>query len=135
MAESTPTPTPEGLGKLLSNPELIRKIGTIVGAPSDPVQSTPVSDGLSRVLSDPELMAKLPQIMEMLKPTIQSAPSDAAATSEALPVIAPNPIAPPHSHRDHLLLALKPFLSPERAATIDMLLRLERLESVLRTLK
>ena len=136
--EKSTTPIPPSV-----DPALIGKLMGLLGdsgkstSESAAETATPTSlpSGLGSVLSNPELMAKLPQIMEMLKPTIQSAPSDAAATSEALPVAAPNPIAPPHSHRDHLLLALKPFLSPERAATIDMLLRLERLESVLRTLK
>ncbi len=139
MAEPTTTPMPEGLEKLLANPDLLRTIGTIMGAPTpEKGQGAPDVDGLSRVLSDPEMMAKLPQIMEMLKPMMQSTSTQESvptAAQESVPAAAHPVVAPPHNCRDDLLLALKPFLSPERASAIDMLLRLGRLGSVLQTLK
>lgn len=134
MAEPSATPSTESLEKLLSNPELIRTIGSIMGAPSESSPDAPADDGLSRVLSDPELMAKLPKVVEMLKPMLQSTPASTSTPAESIPTAA-RPSAPPHSCRDDLLLALKPFLSPERAATIDVILRLGRLGSVLQALK
>ncbi|MBQ9784149.1 MAG: hypothetical protein IJW29_01475 [Clostridia bacterium] len=136
MAEPNATPTPEGLEKLLSNPDLIRTVGALMGGtPTASDAENPAADGLSRVLSDPELLSKLPQVMEMLKPALQGVAQESTPEAESLPVSALPSVKPPHSHRDDLLLALKPFLSPERAQKVDMLLRLERLGSVLQVLK
>lgn len=135
MAESNTTPSAEGLEKLLANPDLLRSIGSLMGAASS--AETPPVDGLSRVLSDPTLMAKLPQVIEMIKPVLQNetptTPPE-APSGESVPTIA-HPGAPRRNCRDDLLLALKPFLSPERAAAIDTLLRLGQLGSVLQALK
>lgn len=120
MAEPTAFPTSDGIEKLLSNPDLLRTV--IGGAGAE-------SDGLSRVLSDPALMAKLPAVIEMIKPMMSAEASTNAPTT--LPTQKPLP----HNRRDDLLLALKPFLSTDRAAAVDTLLRLAQLGSILQNLK
>ena len=136
------------LGKLLSNPDLLRNLSSVLGATSgsgggggqtvSEPQAAPslmnnetVTEGISRVLSNPEMMAKLPDVMKMLAPMMQGAQS-------AAPAIAPASVAVSHGDerdkrgcRNDLLLALKPFLSPERCRAIDMLLGLSRLGDVL----
>ena len=131
------------LGKLLSNPELVRNLSSVLGAsgavgveqkPSITANSggeNTVQEGISRVLSNPEMMAKLPDVMKMLAPMMQASPS-------ALVAPTPPSEAPPHGRehdrrncRNDLLLALKPFLSPERCRAIDMLLGLSRLGDAL----
>ena len=130
------------LGSLLSNPDLIRNISAILGggsaqAEGQPPPSAPpasastngaVEEGLSRVLANPEMMAKLPDVMKMLAPMVQQ--TQAAPSLSTLP-------AKEHGERDRrgcrndLLIALKPFLSPERCRAIDMLLGLSRLGDAL----
>jgi hypothetical protein len=126
------------LGSLLSNPDLLRNISSMLGggtttaeqAPSAPpsASSEGVADGISRVLSNPEMMAKLPDVMKMLAPMVQGAQSS--------PPVSLSP-AREQGERDRrgcrndLLIALKPFLSPERCRAIDMLLGLSRLGDAL----
>ena len=138
------------LGKLLSNPDLIRNISSMLGksgkgaptaeqpAPQTPSNVPPLenpqamADGISRVLSNPEMMAKLPDVMKMLAPMMQQT----GGSSEAS---VPASVTPTHvgggrdrrGCRNDLLLALKPFLSPERCRAIDMLLGLSRLGDAL----
>ena len=109
--------------------------GLSAGAPpssgdgSDSVRTGGIpADGLSAVLANPELMAKLPQVMAMLGPMLGG--------NEA------KPPAPHHHHerspeecRNDLLLALKPFLSPERRNAVDAIMRISKLGSVLRQMK
>ncbi|MBQ9773808.1 MAG: hypothetical protein IJW30_04005 [Clostridia bacterium] len=142
MDETTATPSPlsEALNRLLANPELLRTVGAMLGTPPTPsgdaaastapaetvaASATPATDGLSAVLSDPALMAKLPQMMETLAPMLQLIPASAPVHKDG----------GSHHCRDDLLLALKPFLSHERAAAVDTILRLSRLGSALQTLK
>ena len=138
------------LGKLLSNPDLIRNIASMLGAsnigateqtaPAPPaVPSTSgegaVADGISRVLSNPEMMAKLPEVMKMLAPMMQPSQS---STGESVSV-SDTSVTSAHAGGGHdrrgcrndLLVALKPFLSPERCRAIDMLLGLSRLGDAL----
>lgn len=148
------------LGKLLSNPDLVRNIssmlgasgegtsqegitqeGTTQGAPSQPANLPPlgnneaVADDISRVLSNPEMMAKLPDVMKMIAPMMQQMQSaQGATTPAAVPVSATPSHGGGHDRkgcRNDLLVALKPFLSPERCRAIDMLLGLSRLGDAL----
>lgn len=128
------------LSSLLSNPDLLRNVsqmlgGTNVGAtePASPPSSPPplnsdgVAEGISRVLSNPEMMAKLPDVMKMLAPMVQGA--------QALPSATELPEKKEGNDRracrNELLIALKPFLSPERCHAIDMLLGLSHLGDAL----
>ena len=126
MADTSLTPPSEGLEKLLASPELLRTIASLTGGSAAPDKTA--EDGLARTLADPALMAKLPEVMAMLRPMMQENAHPEAASVPSAP-------KPQGTHRDELLLALKPFLSPERAAAIDLLLKLGRLGSVLNALK
>ena len=148
IESNVPKPTDASalLGSLLSNPDLIRNISSMIGKSGDGATEKPapqpisspsvanndaVTDGISRVLSNPEMMAKLPDVMKMLAPMMQGTRSSPVGSS-------PVSVASSHSEekdrrgcRNDLLIALKPFLSPERCHAIDMLLGLSRLGDVL----
>ena len=153
-----------GLEQLLSNPALLTTLNSLLGSTQKEPPSTPngtsqslAADGLSKVLADPAMMAKLPAIMEMLKPMVEvgTNPPKSIATAanqtdggepitpsdqsdQALPaaMLQAGKIATHRDTcRDDLLLALKPFLSPQRAAAVDVILRLSRLGNVLGTLQ
>ena len=153
LESNSPTSVDSGalLGKLLSNPDLIRNIssmlqksgegttqeGTMQEGTPPPTNLPPlgnneaVVDGISRVLSNPEMMAKLPDVMKMLAPMMQQTQSSQGAS---VPASATPSHGGEHDRkgcRNDLLLALKPFLSPERCRAIDMLLGLSRLGDVL----
>ena len=79
------------------------------------------------MLGDPALLEKLPQIMATVKPllaTLPTTPPAQAAEPKSLPAC-----------RDHLLLSLKPFLSPTRRDAVDTILRIARLGEILGQLK
>ena len=128
------SPFSDLLSNLLSNPEMMEKIRAIAEQlPSVDSQNqtsigtaTSPSDGLTSVLSDPQMMAKLPQMMAMIGPLL-GASSDTAQThrQEKTAEIC----------RNDLLLALKPFLSPERCRAIDTMLRIAKLGNVIRQIK
>ena len=139
------------LGKLLSNPDLVKNLSAVLGAsgtaeaePSatKPTEAEPqipppslenpqaMADGISRVLANPEMMAKLPDVMKMLAPMVQGAQTAGGASLP--PGTEPNTKERDRRGcRNDLLLALKPFLSPERCRAIDMLLGLSRLGDAL----
>ena len=147
MEQNRPTPSPADtpspsalLSSLLSNPDVMAKLSAVMGQASAPFSADQArelsasvppaipTDGLSAVLSNPDLMAKLPDVMAMLKsmPTAGNAvvPSPASKGGK--------------SHEDcrnDLLLALKPFLSPERCQAVDTMLRISRLGTVIRQMK
>lgn len=128
------------LGSLLSNPGLLHNISAMLGggnvvaeektefAPlAQSSNNESVAEGISRVLSNPEMMAKLPDVMKMLAPMVsqpQSQPSQEIQTEKKTE-------HDRKSCRNDLLVALKPFLSPERCRAIDMLLGLSRLGDAL----
>ena len=144
--QSEPSPFSDTLSSILSNPEMMEKLRSIANqmpqatasSPTEPsttasaessVPSIP-ADGLASVLSDPQLMAKLPQMMAVLKPMLGAA-AEASNTS-------PVPIQKERSKEDcrnDLLLALKPFLSPERCNAIDTMLRISRLGTIIKQIK
>ena len=139
-----PNPLSGALSSLLSNPEMMERIRSIAGqfskdaSPVDtpatpPPTSAPIgvpADGLASVLENPELMAKLPQIMSMLGPMLSTPTVGVGSPASPRP-----PRRSPEDCRNDLLLALKPFLSPERCRAIDTLLRISRLGNVLRQMK
>ncbi len=144
----TPQALPDALSGILSDPDLLRRVGELINSststagsageptavPSAPVPSpenatvlqNSLPDGLSRVLSDPQALEKLPAIMAALRPMLagDSAPRTPSAHSESI-----------EGNRDRLLLALRPFLSPERRRAIDTILRLSKLGAVFGELK
>ncbi len=143
MDEQQQAPAANPLGALLSDPDLMRRIGSVLGnlnlqaadAPAPPPAAAPappsaqvgaaMPDGLLSVLSDPEMMKKLPAMMAAIKPMLGSLPKPAP---EAAP-------SSPEANRDRLLSALKPFLSENRRQAVDTVLRIAQLSAVFRKLK
>ena len=134
------------LKDLLSNPELIARVGTVLGAMrggegsgksgtqtasgvGDAVQTSaavPSVDGIAALLQNPSLLAQLPQMLAVLKPlmengTIKPPASDTAVAAKSSSV----------HPREGLLLSLKPFLSKERCDAVDTILRISQLGDVL----
>ena len=70
----------------------------------------------------PELMEKLPRMLAAVKPML-SAPESPPRESS------------PEQKREALLLALKPFLSPERQRAVDTLLQVSHMGLLLKNLK
>ncbi|MBQ9806519.1 MAG: hypothetical protein IJW49_08460 [Clostridia bacterium] len=135
----------QGLEGLLSNPELLRTLGTVIGnlsggkngnnqalAESVPAAASVSADGLSSLLSNPEMMEKLPEIIATLKPIMGNISAPPAAESKK------EETAPSNDRdrsRDQLLLSLKPFLSKNRCDAIDTMLRIATLGHVFQQLK
>ena len=162
-AAGTPTGAPPGspagaLSALLADPALLQRLRAVIGGAGVPAGSAPPdlpeeataapdapaddaaqeddlpgraapagADGLAAVLADPALLAKLPQAMALLGPLLGGA--------EGRRNPAPPPPRTQEEARDGLLLALRPFLSPERREALDTLLRIARLGSVLRQIR
>ena len=139
-AHSDASPLSDTLSTLLSNPEMMEKIRSIAGQlspqPAAPATETFHShsanslpaDGLASVLSDPDLMAKLPQMMAVLKPMLSTNVDSGRSLDQNHP-------RSTEDCRNDLLLALKPFLSPERCHAIDTMLRIAKLGTVIRQIK
>ena len=84
------------LSKLLSNPDLVRNLSSVLGASGvaggEPKPSVPANgggenamqEGIARVLSNPEMMAKLPDVMKMLAPMVGQAQQSAPVASVCL---------------------------------------------------
>ena len=147
IESNTPKPIDASalLGSLLSNPDLLRNISSMIGKSGEgetekpapqPISSPSVAnndavtDGISRVLSNPEMMAKLPDVMKMIAPMMQGVQSSPGGSSHASASFQSEE-KDRRGCRNDLLIALKPFLSPERCHAIDMLLGLSRLGDVL----
>ena len=134
--EKKGTPPLAGLEGLLSNPALMRTIGSMLGASAqtatDPQKQSNdaahvSADGISAVLSDPAMLEKLPQMIAVIKPMLeyavpQQTPEKPSNTS-------------PDACRDQLLLSLKPFLSPSRCEAVDTILRIAKLGTVFQQFK
>ena len=139
------------LSTLLSNPDLIRRVGAMLGAaqstsaptetdskptatdstPTQAPQAAPTStgvtqDGLSALLSDPTMLEKLPQIIAVMKPLMGAMPSPQPPKEEKA--------SSPELCRANLLCALKPFLSPSRCEAVDTIMRISKLGTVFKQL-
>ena len=137
---------------LLSNPDMLQRIGSILGsmtasptpakepaslsptpaeqATSKDASATPTlaPDGLSSLLSNPALLEQLPQMISVIKPLLASMPPP--SPTGAVPAS-----SSPEGCRDNLLHALKPFLSGNRRDAVDTILRISRLGTVFKQLK
>ncbi len=71
-------------------------------------------------LSDPRLLSALPTVLSLLRTTSPPRKKEGGGSRAEC--------------RDRLLIALKPFLSPERCAAVDTLLRISSLGNVLKKL-
>ena len=130
------------------NPETIQRVVSLLaasGIPGDTAESSestsqnqatvtggePV-DAFSALLSDPTILQRLPQMISLIKPLLNVPPSS-PDSHEAMPTAAR--ASKSDTHRDQLLLSLKPFLSPSRCEAIDTILRIARLGEVFGPLK
>ncbi len=114
---------------------------------SSSVNSASGVDPIAALLSNPELLSKLPTILSAAKPimdilgnlNVQSGGQDMPQTAPAMASPAPSPpILSKHkadTRQTALLCALKPYLSSDRQKTIDYMLKLSDLGSVLKTLR
>ena len=123
-ASTPPDGLQSALGALLSNPALMASISKIAsGMPSQGAEQGETAATSTLPAIDPELVAKLPEMIRTFSPLLSGAQSS------------PKPTPPkkesPSEQRCALLLALKPFLSPERQSAADSLLRLSQLSDVL----
>lgn len=97
----------EGIGTVLSDPELMAKL--------------------------PQIMAMLRPMMAQGTATAAQVPAPHTGDGTVASSIAA-PVAAQQDHRSALLLALKPFLSEDRQRAVDAMLRLSKLGDVLRQL-
>ena len=132
--DNTNNPTPDlstVLGELLSNKELMDKIGEIAGnikpqtdtvaepAPASSTSSPTVSiDGL---LSNSDIMSKLPEMISVIKPLMSG--NSEEKSSQAF------------DKRLALLVALKPYLSPKRCEAIDYIAKMSKLSETFKGMK
>ncbi|MGN1473572.1 MAG: hypothetical protein ACI4WZ_05810 [Eubacteriales bacterium] len=105
------------------------------GAP--PKEAPPSSDPFTAMLGNPEFLRKLPEMLSAVGPLLANLGASPAGTfsqpsqaSPQLPEFAGH--SSPFNRREQdrrkaLLLALKPYLSPERAETVDQIIRLTEL--------
>ena len=142
----TDGPPSDLLGTLLANPEMMQKLKAVLGtmmADSSASSATPATaeesadgrqtvattktmgDGLATLLSNPAMIERLPQMLAVLKPMMEANAEKKPQAAESV-----NASSPVH-HREHLLLALKPFLSKERCEAVDAILRISQLGEVL----
>lgn len=139
------------LNTLLSDPELMNKISGIVNgtsapppendtAPSSaddadsvtaaanavPPPGNTAPGGLGGLLSNPDVMSKLPQVMATIAPMLGGEGKSGSNSHSS----------PRHEDkRTALLCALKPYLSPRRCQAIDYIIKLEKIGSLLHTIK
>lgn len=115
-----PPSLPEGLGSVLSNPELMAKLPSVMAMLRPMIETTGARNA-----------------------TEETAPKDFPAEGSPAESAVPAGVFP-HGHtyaaprercRNDLLLALKPFLSKERCEAVDMILRLSALGTVLKQLQ
>lgn len=125
------------LGELLSNKELMGKIGEIAASSkpqtdtgkesshthaTSPSDATPLSSAnIDSLLSNPEIMSKLPEVISVIKPLMSGKSEEKKA--------------PTFDKRLALLIALKPYLSPKRCEAIDYITKMSKLSETFKGMK
>ena len=145
-----PDALPEGLERLLSDPEFQSRFRTVLaGLKASARSEDPPNDDGAPEENDGN--APAPANAEEAFPTASVPDSDGLASVLSDPALlgmlpgllggqppsgppAPRPTGPEQRRRD-LLLALKPFLSRERGEAIDMILKISQLGSVIRAIR
>ncbi len=134
----------EMLGELSKNPEILKSIMEALTAARSEGQSTaedtapapsdiPPMPDLSAMLSDPQTLAKISGVMSMLKSSEASSQTGSQATSaQALAQQSSGTPSPDRSAA--LLLALKPYLSEDRQAAIENLIKFSKFGEILKNM-
>lgn len=132
----------ELINKFTSDPAAAKAAAELAGKLMQNAASTnqsteapsPASGGdmLSSVLSDPKFLEKMPQMLSAIAPMLQGTGDSTAPT---LPVPPTAPSTSDQAKRNALLLALKPYLSHERAEAVDHIIRLTGLIELFSMLK
>lgn len=132
------------LSGLLSNPEIMSKVSSVLSSltataesspPSEKKEDVPVhgsaspldsniAEKLSSVMENKELMSKLPDIMATLGPMLSPGGGKGGGHSKKESC----------DKRTALLLALKPYMSPRRCEAIDYIVRINRLGDVIKNI-
>ena len=85
-------------------------------------ERTPDLSGIiSQISSNPNALAMLGSLLGNMKPSIKPT-DDSPKEDQMRELIVPRSNSSTFEDRKKLLMALKPFLSPERCQTVDMLL-------------
>ena len=122
------------LAELSKNPEILKSMmGALtanesISSGAENVQSTPQIDSaqmpdLSAMLSDPQTLAKISSVMSALK----GSGASPQAISAHIPSNSPDKSAA-------LLLALKPYLSADRQAAIENLIKFSKFGEILKNM-
>ncbi len=143
----------DAISKFLSDPEAAKAAAELAGKMMQSANGQQSANGteaekqppqgdknggdiLSAVLENPEFMQKMPQMLSALAPMLNGAGT--AQTVQATPQSQPQALPfrdSEQAKRSALLLALKPYLSPERAETVDYIIRLTGLIELFSLLK
>ena len=130
------------LGELTKNPEALRSMMGAITAAQDGAQNnaaentspaplgTPPIPDISAMLSDPQTLAKISGVMSMLKSSVtgaQGAPESKAAAQQGS-------VSPTPDKSAALLLALKPYLSADRQAAIENLIKFSKVGEILKNM-
>ena len=122
------------LDKVLSNPEILTTVASALSGVSSnggaeasnkdtEKPSAEQSVAAPAPLDTDAMMQKLPQMMKMLSPML----SGSGAKNHS-------PAHDPSDKRTCLLLAIKPYLSPERCEAIDYIIKFSKLSEILKTI-
>ena len=119
------------LGQILSNKELMSKIGEIaatnkpLSGESDstkPLNESQQPVEISSLLSNPDITSKLPDVINVIKPLVSEGKSNGNGDAS-------------FDKRLGLLMAMKPYLSPKRCEAVDYIVRISKLSQTLKGLK
>ena len=112
--------------------DLIRRV---TATPQKDEPAPPAGDLLSALSSNPELLSKLPVLLSAAKPVMElfSGASGAGKEQSAAPMGKESEKSD-SDRRAALLCAMKPYLSRERQATVDYVIKLSRLGDILKSL-
>jgi hypothetical protein len=125
------------LGKLLANPQIIESVASALSSGNETappqvsgnaqaVSSGQKSEQVSEEQALPDIASmaqKLPEIMSMLGPVMQQK-SDCKSKSEQNSVSS--------DKRACLLSAMKPYMSPQRCAAIDYIIKFSQISEILK---
>lgn len=158
--QGTAASAPMGmLNALLSNPELLQRVGSLLGAMSQPAASADATKSAQQTEEN-----ATPASEPVAEPSAAAfAPSGGSALGAGLGAVLSNPAMmeklpeimammkpllssgpaqkegdgdlSAEASRERLLLALKPFLSPARCDAVDSILRISKLGAVFQLLK